>query len=126
MTTRDLSCRVVIPVGPGHEDLARDAIGSVLDAWQHGRGPFTDMRVVPIMDTEGVLGRSAARLVTARFILQGSRPRRLLLPALLPLRKAAAATASVPAPACCPSSPASSKRGLPCMLPEKEDAGLLE
>ena len=79
-----------------------------------------------LISLPGELGRSAARLVTARFILQGSRPRRLLLPALLPLRKAAAATAAVPAPACCPSSPASSKRGLPCMLPEKEDAGLLE
>lgn len=52
---------VIIPTGPGHEDLAIEAVRSVKDAWIYSQGPFSDMTVVPVFDLEGKLGRSAAR-----------------------------------------------------------------
>lgn len=54
---------VVIPVGPGHQELAGAAKVSVLRAWACSRGPFTDLQVVPVADHDGRLGRSRARNV---------------------------------------------------------------
>ncbi len=52
---------MVIPVGPGHEHLGMQAIASAEHAWQQTRGPFTEMRVRPVFDPDGNLGRSRAR-----------------------------------------------------------------
>lgn len=56
-----MRCVVVIPVGPGHEVFALDAVASVWMAWGADRGRFTDMSVAVIGDTRGEMGRSAAR-----------------------------------------------------------------
>lgn len=56
-----VTCAVIIPVGPGHEVYAVDAVASAWAAWHLGRGPFTDLAVVVIDDTRGEMGRSAAR-----------------------------------------------------------------
>lgn len=52
---------VIIPVGPGHEDVAREAVASVERAWRTSSGPFTRKRIVTVPDPQGELGRSAAR-----------------------------------------------------------------
>ena len=52
---------VVTPVGPGHERTVEDAVQSVMHAWESGRGAFTSLRHEVILDTDGALGRSAAR-----------------------------------------------------------------
>lgn len=52
---------VIIPVGPGHEELAKRAVASVRSAWATHRGPFTEFVVHVVDDTKGELGRSAAR-----------------------------------------------------------------
>jgi hypothetical protein len=56
-----MRCVVVIPVGPGHEVYAPQAVASAWKAWKTGRGPFTELGVVIIDDTRGEMGRSAAR-----------------------------------------------------------------
>jgi len=56
-----MKCAVIIPVGPGHEYLAEDSVDSVRDAFAKDPGPFSEMTVIRIDDTQGVLGRSAAR-----------------------------------------------------------------
>lgn len=55
------SVTVIIPVGPGHEELGKQAARSVREAWKHSHGPFTSMKLVLVDDGEGDLGRSAAR-----------------------------------------------------------------
>lgn len=52
---------VVTPVGPGHERAVADAVASVMHAWETARGAFTSMRHEVMLDTDGALGRSAAR-----------------------------------------------------------------
>lgn len=52
---------IIIPVGPGHEHVAEEAVDSVERAWKMTPGPFTDHLVVRVPDPEGHLGRSAAR-----------------------------------------------------------------
>ena len=56
-----MKCAVVIPIGPGHEVLALDAHDSVEQAFRVAAGPFTSVVVITIDDTQGSLGRSAAR-----------------------------------------------------------------
>ena len=56
-----MKCAVIIPVGPGHEYLAEDSIDSVQGAFKKNPGPFSEMTVVRVDDTRGLLGRSAAR-----------------------------------------------------------------
>ena len=56
-----LSCVVLIPVGPGHEAYSVDAVRSVIRAWEEDPGPFSSMRLVRVMDTDGRLGRSLVR-----------------------------------------------------------------
>ncbi|MGH8617879.1 MAG: FkbM family methyltransferase [Burkholderiales bacterium] len=52
---------IIIPVGPGHELLAEDAQDSVAEAFATGSGPFDAYTLIAIDDTQGRLGRSAAR-----------------------------------------------------------------
>jgi len=52
---------VIIPVGPGHEKCAFEAMTSAGTAWDYSHGPFTHLCVVMIGDTHGKLGRSGAR-----------------------------------------------------------------
>ena len=56
-----LSCSVVIPVGPGHEAYSDNAARSVLRAWEYNRGPFTGFWVDRVWDRDGTLGPSRAR-----------------------------------------------------------------
>ena len=55
------SCEIIIPVGPGHEDTANESAKSVMLAADFGNGPFSDITVRMQHDTDGQLGRSAAR-----------------------------------------------------------------
>jgi len=55
------SCAVIIPIGPGHRQLARQAAQSVTQAINHNKGPFGRIVVFTIDDTLGKLGRSRAR-----------------------------------------------------------------
>ena len=41
---------VVIPVGPGHADLAIKAIRSVAEVWIGEKGPFSEMHMAVMMD----------------------------------------------------------------------------
>lgn len=54
-------CTVIIPIGPGHMELAEQAMQSVVDAIEDGKGPFDQIYVVAGDDTEGKIGRSKAR-----------------------------------------------------------------
>jgi glycosyltransferase involved in cell wall biosynthesis len=56
-----VKCAVIVPVGPGHEYLAEDSIESAQEAFAKDRGPFSELKVIRIDDTQGLLGRSAAR-----------------------------------------------------------------
>lgn len=56
-----MKCAVVTPVGPGHELYALDAEDSVNHAFATAQGPFSDILFIKIDDTQGKLGRSAAR-----------------------------------------------------------------
>jgi len=55
-----MKCCVVIPVGPGHQELARRAVQSVEKAAAQGTGPFTEIMVHTQDDSLGQ-GRSRAR-----------------------------------------------------------------
>lgn len=52
---------VIIPVGPGHEELANEAIDSVVVAGKKRGKKWSKPVVCTIDDTEGKLGRSKAR-----------------------------------------------------------------
>lgn len=54
-------CNVITPVGPGHEELARESKASVEAAWAAGHGPFTAFGHTLVDDSAGKLGRSRAR-----------------------------------------------------------------
>lgn len=56
-----MRCEVLIPVGPGHEGIVRDAVESVVMAKTYGPGPFAEIGVRLADDTLGARGRSAAR-----------------------------------------------------------------
>ncbi len=56
-----LSVAVIIPVGPGHELVAKEAILSAQLAWKHSTGLFEWLDILPIRDHKGFLGRSKAR-----------------------------------------------------------------
>jgi glycosyltransferase involved in cell wall biosynthesis len=61
MEVPPVNVAVIIPVGPGHEEYSVAAVASVRAAWQHNPGPFRNIVVDVVEDTEGKLGRSAAR-----------------------------------------------------------------
>lgn len=52
---------VVIPVGPGHEELSKNALRSVMEAWAYDRGVFTVLKVARVLDLDGHFGRSVSR-----------------------------------------------------------------
>lgn len=56
-----MNITVVIPVGPGHRQFAREAHRSVVEAWILDHGPFDQIGMAIIPDSEGLMGRSAAR-----------------------------------------------------------------
>ena len=55
-----LMCTVIIPVGPGHHELAQAALQSVMFA-AYDKGDFDKIHVIMGDDTGGKIGRSAAR-----------------------------------------------------------------
>jgi len=52
---------VIIPVGPGHEDICQRAAYSVRVAWDYSHGAFDSLKVLQVDDTQGRRGRSQAR-----------------------------------------------------------------
>lgn len=52
---------IVIPVGPGHEQLVNEAIQSVKIACLTSQGPFKEVKIKAVDDTKGQMGRSSAR-----------------------------------------------------------------
>jgi len=56
-----LKLDIVIPVGPGHKQLVNEAIHSVNIACLTDKGPFADIKIKGVDDTEGKYGRSKAR-----------------------------------------------------------------
>lgn len=60
-----LSCTVIIPVGPGHQQLAQQALQSVMLA-SEDMVAFDEVHVVVGDDTEGKRGRSATRNAMVR------------------------------------------------------------
>lgn len=55
------ACTIIVPVGPGHEEIYQRASNSVNMATENGTGIFSEVKVKPIDDTLGNIGRSAAR-----------------------------------------------------------------
>jgi glycosyltransferase involved in cell wall biosynthesis len=56
-----MKLHVITPIGPGHDQLKNRALESVRIAMEADMGPFADVRLRAIDDTEGKMGRSAAR-----------------------------------------------------------------
>lgn len=56
-----MKCEVIIPVGPGHEEIVNEAAASVEMAYQYNPGKFTQVMVNAVDDSKGKHGRSAAR-----------------------------------------------------------------
>ena len=52
---------VITPVGPGHAALYAECRASIERAWRKSRGPFSELKILPIEDQQGALGRSRAR-----------------------------------------------------------------
>lgn len=55
-----ISCTVIVPVGPGHNELAQAALQSAMLAFEQP-GPFENLFVILGDDTQGTRGRSASR-----------------------------------------------------------------
>lgn len=56
-----LRCCVVTPIGPGHAQRYAECRASVLAAYRHDPGPFTDLVFAAMDDSEGQHGRSRRR-----------------------------------------------------------------
>lgn len=56
-----MKCAVIIPVGPGHDELSREAGASVERAFRENPGPFSEVATFRLNDTKGERGRSACR-----------------------------------------------------------------
>lgn len=56
-----LRCVVLVPFGPGHKDLVREAQASVEFAFSQNPGPFAEVIVLTLDDSEGKHGRSRRR-----------------------------------------------------------------
>jgi len=56
-----MKCAVITPIGPGHEKLYQECRESIETAIKHSTGPFDEISIVPVDDTAGSMGRSAAR-----------------------------------------------------------------
>ena len=55
-----MKCDIIIPVGPGHEEIVHRAAGSVEWAKKYDDGGF-DIDIIGVNDTKGLMGRSKAR-----------------------------------------------------------------
>lgn len=55
-----MDCTVIIPIGPGHNELAQAALQSAMLAFEQP-GPFESLYVVMGDDTQGTRGRSTTR-----------------------------------------------------------------
>lgn len=61
-TSPKLSCAVVTPIGPGHEQVYYDlCVESIRAAIRKSKGPFEEVYLFPVQDFLGDLGRSKAR-----------------------------------------------------------------
>lgn len=58
-----LTCAVIIPVGPGHEEYSDNAVRSVVCSWEYDPGPFTHLWITRVWDGKGDLGCAEARNV---------------------------------------------------------------
>jgi hypothetical protein len=56
-----LSISVVIPIGPGHYELAAKALRSAQYAWAMSHGPFGEINYATMLDLDGKRGRSNNR-----------------------------------------------------------------
>lgn len=56
-----MRCDILIPVGPGHENICQEAAGSVNIAAQYHKGPFDEIGIQFGDDLEGKRGRSKTR-----------------------------------------------------------------
>lgn len=56
-----MKCCVVVPVGPAHDALFKECEHSIRAAEQHSAGPFSTIDIIAVDDTQGRIGRSAAR-----------------------------------------------------------------
>lgn len=56
-----MKCAVITPIGPGHVKLFEECRKSIETAVKHSSGPFDEISVIPVDDSAGELGRSAAR-----------------------------------------------------------------
>ncbi|WP_312725849.1 FkbM family methyltransferase [Stutzerimonas kunmingensis] len=61
-----MKCCVIIPVGPGHQELAKRASSSVEQAIEYSKGAFDEIEILELDDSEGKLGRSHARNLAIR------------------------------------------------------------
>ncbi|WP_259756436.1 FkbM family methyltransferase [Pseudomonas sp. GCEP-101] len=61
-----MKCCVIMPVGPGHQELAGRAKDSVARAVANGLGAFDEVQVLEMDDSQGTLGRSHARNLAVR------------------------------------------------------------
>jgi FkbM family methyltransferase len=56
-----MKCTVIIPFGPGHQELVLRAETSVKEAIAEGKGAFDEIKILCVDDSSGKLGRSKAR-----------------------------------------------------------------
>ena len=56
-----MKLHVITPIGPGHEAVVNRALDSVRIAMEYHTGPFSDVLVRTIDDSDGSMGRSKAR-----------------------------------------------------------------
>jgi glycosyltransferase involved in cell wall biosynthesis len=56
-----MKCAVITPIGPGHVKLYEECRRSIETAVNHSAGPFDNISIIPVDDSYGSLGRSAAR-----------------------------------------------------------------
>ena len=54
-------CAVITPVGPGHEGLYEECRTSINKSYNDNKGRFSEIILVRVDDTDGMLGRSRAR-----------------------------------------------------------------
>lgn len=56
-----ISCSVITPVGPGHEEIVERCKESVKRAINYSKGKFDEINHIIVEDVKGEMGRSAAR-----------------------------------------------------------------
>lgn len=66
-----MKCAVITPIGPGHDGLYRDeCLPAIESAIAYSKGPFEDVKVLAMDDTEGRCGRSKRRNEALRYAAQ--------------------------------------------------------